>query len=372
MNARSPARPQQGFSIVELMVAATISIIMFAVIIELFASNKEAYRVQEGASVLNENARFAISHLQFFMRLADHWGGVEPNVVSVDGGVPAALTTSCDGGANAIVSNVGFRGLNGAAAPPTDCIAAANYEPNTDAFFIRYGTAHENGLTIADDTVPVRSGIPKLPDAAQSQWPVEDDYVTGSNGDGIWISTAVGRRAVIFEDADYSGLPADVRFDDKPSTDAGRGAFYRYQAMLYYIRSCSNPASGSNANLCDAGDDGVPTLVRMTLNPDFSFTEEEIVAGVENMQLLYGVDTDEDLVAERYDTAATVQANGNWDKVVTVRVSLMIANIERDNTITDTATYNLLDQAWTVPAEARNFRRSQFDFTVQIRNMTRA
>jgi Tfp pilus assembly protein PilW len=68
---------------VELLVSVTISLIMFAVIIELFSSNKDAYRMQEGASVQNENARFAMSHLQFFMRLADHWGGVEPDTVSV-------------------------------------------------------------------------------------------------------------------------------------------------------------------------------------------------------------------------------------------------------------------------------------------------
>ncbi len=121
--------------------------------------------------------------------------------------------------------------------------------------------------------------------------------------------------------------------------------------MLYYIRT---------------GSDGVPTLVRRALNPNMSFTEQDIVAGVENMQLLYGVDSNADFVAERYETAPS-----DWSRVVSVRVSLIVSNLERDMTVTDTTTYRLLDTTWTPPTDARNFRRAQFDFTVQIRNAIR-
>ncbi len=360
-----------GFSLVELMGAVTISIIMFAVIIELFINNKEAYRLQEGASVSNENARYAVSHLQFFMRLADHWGGVQPANVSVDGGVPA-LGTDCGG--SPVISNVGFRGYNGAATRPVDCIVAANYEPNTDAFFIRYGSAHEDGypdtgsLTL---TRPVLNGVPKLPEIDEGEQPITRPYVTTDpDGAGIWLRTALGRRAVIYDRVDFASLPSDIIGGGPP--DERQFTNYRFQSMLYYIRACGNPQSGTNANACDADDDGVPTLVRMTLNPDLSFTEQDIVTGVENMQLLYGVDTDNDFVAERYDTAATVQAAGNWPNVVSVRVSLIVANLERDNTVNDTGTYFMLDTSWVPPAEARNFRRRQYEFTIQIRNMTRA
>lgn len=360
------AAKQGGFSIVELMVAVTISLIMFAVIIELFASNKEAYRIQEGSSVLNENARFAVSHLQYFMRLADHWGGIEADNVSVDAGVPSPLATDCTGAA--VVSNVGFRGFNGAASAPLDCITAANYEPGTDAFFIRYGAAHEDARAVSDTSVPVLNGVPSIPD--DSEEPIKASYFGSANGGGLWVRTVLGRRSVIFQNTDLAALDNDIYSAADP--DPLSVTNYRFQSMLYYIRACSNPASGSNAGACDSGDDGVPTLVRMTLNPDLSFTEQDVVAGVEDMQLLYGVDDDEDFVAESYETAANVQASGDWDKVVSVRVSLIVANVQRDNTITDTKTYYTLDTTFTPPAEARNFRRQQFDFTVQIRNMTRA
>lgn len=345
-SARSARRYCRGFSIVELMVAVTISLIMFAVIIELFVSNKEAYRLQEGASVLNENARFAINHLQYSLRMADHWGGVQPEDVSVDGGVPAL--GACTG--SPPISNVGFRGYDGTATPPVDCIPAADYAANTDAFFVRYG-----------------SQSPSNP----GEEPDDSADVVAVPGAGIWVRTATGRRAIIFENSDLGSLPGDMY--DASDPDPAGTFNYRFQALLYFIRSCSNPAAGSSATACDSSDDGIPTLVRMVLNPDNTFTQQDIVQGVENMQLMYGVDENDDLSADRYDTAANVAAADTWSDVVSVRVSLVVANLQRDMTVTDTNTYTMTDGSpWSPPAAARNFRRSQYDFIVQIRNVTRA
>lgn len=343
-NVRSTRRHCRGFSIVELMVAVTISLIMFAVIIELFVSNKEAYRLQEGASVLNENARFAINHLQYSLRMADHWGGVEPQDVAVDGGVPALGV--CTG--SPPISNVGFRGYHGTATPPVDCIPAADYEANTDAFFVRYGSqSPSNPGEEPDDSADVLAEP------------------------GIWVRTNIGRRAMIFENSDLGSLPGDM-YDASDPDPAGMSN-YRFQALLYFVRACSNPAAGSSATACDSADDGIPTLVRMALNSDNTFTQQDIVQGVESMRLMYGVDENDDLVADRYDTAANVAAADNWSDVVSVRVSLIVANLQRDMTVTDTSTYTMTNGlTWSPPAEASNFRRSQYDFVVQIRNATRA
>lgn len=375
MKRKTGRRALRGFSIVELMVSTTISLIMFGVIIELFASNKEAYRLQEGASVLNENARFAVAHLQFYMRLADHWGGIEPVNVSVDAGVPApsfidVTVTECDG--DNVISNVGFRGFDSVNTDlplPLNCMGN-NYEPNTDAFFIRYGVSHEHGRVITDESDPVANGVPVMPNSTDGETPVLSSYVSGAEGDGIWLRTVLGRRSVIFENSDLADLPSDVYSAGDPDPVAVTN--YRYQAMLYYIRSCEYPETTGTATLCDSTDDSIPTLVRLTLNPDLSFDEEVIVSGVENMQLLYGVDDSGDFVADRYDVAEDIDDASNWSNVVSVRVSLIVANLERDNTVNDTKTYYVLDSTWQPPAEGRNFRRSQYDFTVQIRNMTRA
>jgi type IV pilus assembly protein PilW len=367
---RSRRRRASGFSIVELMTAVAISLIMFTVIIELFASNKQAYRLQEGASRLNENARYAVSHLQYFMRLADHWGGIEAPNVTIET-VPAISGTDCSGAA--VIATVGFRGYNGEATRPAalDCIPAENYEPNTDLFFIRYGAQPSAGAT--DFTRPwPENAVPPAPTAAVA--PINDGHFADASSQGIWVATLLGRRAAIFERSKFGDLPGDLQIDTN-TVNQGRGAYYRFQSVLYYVRPCTNPASGNNAALCDAGDDGVPALVRRTLNPNMTFTEQTVVSGVENMQLLYGVDNNSDFIADQYETAGNIDAGADWDKVVTVRVRLIVANTERDTTVNDTKQYFSLDPneaAWTPPPEARQFRRNQYDFTVQIRNMTRA
>ncbi|MGE0484821.1 MAG: PilW family protein [Gammaproteobacteria bacterium] len=372
MNRRH--RRERGFSIVELMTAVTISLIMFSVIIELFASNKQAYRLQEGASRLNENARYAVSHLQYFMRLADHWGGIEAQNVSIET-IPAVAGTDCSGAA--VVSAVGFRGFNGAVTRPSalDCIPAENYETTTDLFFIRYGVQPSAGATDFTRAWP-ENGVPPAPQATVA--PIYEAHFDDASSQGIWVSTLLGRRAAIFERSKFGDLPADLQINDN-TINQGRGTYYRFQSMLYYVRPCSNPASGNNATLCDSGDDGVPSLVRRTLNPNMTFTEQTVVSGVENMQLLYGVDNNADFVADQYETAAAIDTNADWDKVVTVRVRLIVANTERDTTLktgdNDTREYFSLDPSedpWKPPQEARQFRRNQYDFTVQIRNMTRA
>ena len=73
----TPILRQRGLSLVELMVALTISVILLAGVIEIFISAKHGYRIQESTSVLQENARFAMRDLNRYINMADYWGGVE-------------------------------------------------------------------------------------------------------------------------------------------------------------------------------------------------------------------------------------------------------------------------------------------------------
>jgi type IV pilus assembly protein PilW len=50
-------RRHSGLSLVEMLVAIVVALILVAGIIQLLISNKQAYRLQEGFSMLNENGR---------------------------------------------------------------------------------------------------------------------------------------------------------------------------------------------------------------------------------------------------------------------------------------------------------------------------
>jgi type IV pilus assembly protein PilW len=70
----------------------------------------------------------------------------------------------------------------------------------------------------------------------------------------------------------------------------------------------------NNQLVCQATDNGVSSAVIPLVN------------GVTGMSVLYGVDTNSDGSADQYLTAATVTANGQWNSVVSVQVTLTFSN----------------------------------------------
>ncbi|HET7369531.1 MAG TPA: PilW family protein, partial [Gammaproteobacteria bacterium] len=55
---------------------------------------------------------------------------------------------------------------------------------------------------------------------------------------------------------------------------------------------------------------------------------EELVSGVENMQLLFGTDTDTDNSVDRYLTAEEVESLSLWSDVKSIRISLLLRSID--------------------------------------------
>lgn len=58
----------KGFSIVEIMLAITLSLILILGVLQIFVTNKNAYRLESSFSVLQENARFANDYLSKLIR----------------------------------------------------------------------------------------------------------------------------------------------------------------------------------------------------------------------------------------------------------------------------------------------------------------
>lgn len=66
-----PRQYQAGVSLIELMIAITLSIFIAAALIALFINSKQSYRINENMSRLQENARFAVTFLSRDLRMAD-------------------------------------------------------------------------------------------------------------------------------------------------------------------------------------------------------------------------------------------------------------------------------------------------------------
>lgn len=88
---------------------------------------------------------------------------------------------------------------------------------------------------------------------------------------------------------------------------------------------------------------------------------QPLAAGIENLRVLYGVDTSGDRIANRYTTAAGV---GNWGNVVSLRISLLV-NSEIE-VLPQSDTVCLGCSTFAPPADRRV--RGEFTTTVGLRN----
>jgi type IV pilus assembly protein PilW len=88
---------------------------------------------------------------------------------------------------------------------------------------------------------------------------------------------------------------------------------------------------------------------------------EELVRGIENMQIEYGEDLDDNWTADIYRTANAVT---DWGKIVSVRISLLMQSIE--NNIASQPQPYTFNGATTTPTDRR--LRQAFTTVVALRN----
>jgi type IV pilus assembly protein PilW len=154
----------------------------------------------------------------------------------------------------------------------------------------------------------------------------------------------------IRHDAGTGGAGAPGNVDDslewRYAPEAQRGVFLLpLQLVIYYVRE---DAAGNRSLWRRAGR-----------NPP-----EQLIEGVEQLQVVFGEDDDLNGVVDEYRNARAVQ---NWRNVVSVQVALLARSPGDDGTMVDTRTYELLDAFPYDPPDERTLR-SVFSTTVTVRN----
>ena len=103
--------------------------------------------------------------------------------------------------------------------------------------------------------------------------------------------------------------------------------------------------------------------------PQLHCNGQVLVEGIETMQVAYGVDTDNDFIANTYADSAQVQAGiggASWNEVVSVRVAILVQGQANTLDIAQAITYNLLGNAY--PAANDRTPRRVFTTTIPLRN----
>ncbi|MCB2427776.1 PilW family protein [Methylophaga pinxianii] len=332
-------KKQQGLSLVELMVAVVLGLILVAGVIELFVNNRQVYRVQDAKARMQENGRYAMAILGQNIRDAGYYGCASRR-------------------AGAETNNV----LN-----------------NSNLFIWDFATAVEGNDATGD-----------------SAWtPTKDDDISSDSGTDILTVRKTTGSSIKITAHPGGTPPGSANIQVNPGNGLANGDIIMatdcLTSAVFQVTSNNPDTSGSIAHNTGTGSPGnitqalgknytggwvvpVVTLSYFISSNNIrnmpalyqrnavSTATVELVEGIEDMQILYGIDTTGDGVVTTYEPADAV---GNWNDVLSVKISLLLRSIEDNLTADGPQTYRFNDT--NVTANDRRLR-SVYTKTFTLRN----
>ncbi len=325
-NRKSVTSREQGLTLVEVMVALAIGSFLIIGAVQIYNQSRQAYIINESIAKVQDTATFAMDAIESDLRMASNWGrmsrglGVEGRSVIGDENPTnlalAGSTTAC--GVEWVLDlSMPVDGDNngyGLPCPPAEVI-----QPDSDHFVVRRASV-----------------APALLEAGRLQ--IQTTRVQGE----VFLS-------------DGAAIPASFSPVDSST--------HNLMVTSYYVASDSDLIPG------------VPTLRRKVLRMVggvADIVDEEIAPGVENLQIQFGLDVNEDNTVDRYVNPG----NGVYDpedaayipgaRIITARVWLVVRGIDIEVGLTDNNVYAPGDVV--LGEQNDEFRRMQVSKTILLRN----
>lgn len=315
---------QQGMTLVELIIAMSLSLLLGAAVMTVFVNNRHSFNQDENLQRMQDDARHALREITFDIAMAGHYADLLiPGSVTNDNSL--TLTTDCgpvgaaewmyqtvQPGTSQFLSVVALDNASPAqAAANFSCINGAEFVDGTDVIAIKRVAGIRAGARVNGQV-----------------------YLRTNGTVGLLFREPLGGVTAIT-------VPA-------PNAD------WEYRPSIYFIRNYENTP----------GDD-VPTLCKKVLRiPGPGMTTECIAAGIENMQVEYGIDTTGDGFTNLYLPNPTLL---QMQSVVTARVILLARAANIDTRYENAKTYLLSNADPYTPQD--NFHRQTVSTTVGIQNI---
>ena len=312
---------QSGVTMVELMVALAIGSFLMIGAIQVYNQSRQAYVINDSIARVQETAQFAMDTVEADLRMASNWGrhsrgnSVEGRSLVGDDN-PLALNAPINCGANWAL-NLG-RPLQG----------------SNNNYTLACGA--NNGAQANSDVVTTRRATVAASALDNGRLQIQTTRIQGQ----------------LFDDG---GIPAGFSAADSETHDL--------LVNSYYVSPDSTLIPG------------VPTLRRKSLvfvGGASVIQDQEVAPGVENMQIQFGVDVDDDNTVDRYvnpgdnifDAANAAFIPGA--KVITARIWLIVRSVSPEIGLNDLRDYEPGDVDLGVPND--EFRRMQVSKTILLRN----
>jgi type IV pilus assembly protein PilW len=325
----------QGFSLIELMIAMSLSLLLMLGVYKIFAIQKHGFELIGALNDREDNAQLAMKILSDGIRMADHWGGVDSSKVQAIYGSLSAFPGACD--SNWVFNaSEGIYGVEGQSSVqslkglPINCLKNQDYLENSDLLTLRFGSSHEYFYESEIDNKRFQKRY--------------------------FLRSQSGKAAIIFQ-------AKSLALAQQALPDEGFHYNMLFHSSLYFLRPCLKNTSG-----CVEGDS---VLARLMLMGD-RYIQEALVEGIEQMQLEYGVDDDQDNLVDRYLLANNIS---DWQSVLSVRVYLLVRSYLADGAIDDKGKVYVMnssgsqsDNVYQVPESLRYYTRKLYQSEVSIRN----
>jgi type IV pilus assembly protein PilW len=228
-------------TLVELTVAMAIGLFLVGGALYVYSQSRNTYRAGDSLARLQESARFALDTLEPDIRLARFWGlNSEPALITV----PPGIAVTCDG-------------------------AAADWALDLSVAVELQDDAYGLPCPTFNDTPRAGSDVLILRHAE----PWQSDIEPAASDQRLQVQTTLAEWRLFNDGIEPLGAAAST---------------HNVTVNAYYV---SNESSF---------DPSLPSLRRLVLGPNEEIDDQEIIPGVENLQVQLGIDTDGDGDVERY------------------------------------------------------------------------
>ncbi|MET0661441.1 MAG: PilW family protein [Steroidobacteraceae bacterium] len=331
-----PSRVSGGFSVIELMVAIAVSLILLAGVVAMFANSRRSYETTERFSRVQETGRFALDTLTRDIRTSGFAGCARAaNYVSTSLATTSVAWNFLEGAVRGFEAGAADMASSGVS-PATGTDVLVLRRPRPDAQPLRL-TANMTGATAALTV---------------------QNLTTGVRTDDVALAYSCEAQAYFHVSSFASGTVEHAVPGTAPTTgpyNSVNTLSYAFrtgaevvpvETVVYYI-AASSQTTGVNSLWRRIGDNAV----------------DELVEGVDRMELEFGVDTNGDFVVDNYQSASAVT---NWGNVLSVSLALLVRSNDAYDA-QESRTYQLLSSTYTAPANDR-YVRQVFEATASIRN----
>ncbi|MGV8959388.1 MAG: PilW family protein [Stenotrophomonas sp.] len=399
-----PRPAMAGLSLIELMIAMAIGLVLLLGLVQVMAASRAAYQLSSGVARTQENARFAMESLQRDLRMAGHLGCVNDQARMQEGleGVhlkflinaknyPGATTaTRFDMGIQGFEANNTAPGNSftlpaatvAATGPnlwspslPAD-ILALRPVANSDIVALRYFSPAGVGIQNSGFVVTGSGGVNATITPVKANTEVTLDLAKDATA---LFGIADCSQATVFSgkllDAGtgaigFAASPAGINksgFSGLETYQPSQAVLYRAQSLVYYV---------------GVGAGGGPSLFRASANGAGTYVSEELVEGVESLQLLYGRDQSavgtrptgyisRNGVASGIGGASTVPTNAeanDWRRVGMVQVGMLMRSSDPAAAAQASNNPSALGVRITPSGTGGGYYRSVYESSVALRN----